>query len=302
MVPTIDRGPAIVATVESILRNAYPSYEIIVGDQSNDGRTRDSLLPHVSEGRVRYFSNARQGVALNRNLGAWRAQGEIVAYVDDDCVVPPTWLEAIARVFGSDGRIGMLFGDVHAGPHDAARGFVQAYRRTRACTATAASQKHLVEGIGACMAIRRRVWEDVGGFDLALGAGAEFRAAEDTDLALRVLLAGHHVHETPEVWVVHHGFRSWQQRPAILRDYLYGLGAMCGKHLRCGHWPVLALMAAYAFRWSMTGPVVEIGPRPPRLPRLSAFARGMAKGALAKPGRMRGVFRGFDCSGGEIPP
>ena len=293
VIPTIDRGRAIVETVESVCGNTYPDYEVIVGDQSTDDLTRESLEPYVADGRVRYFRHVRRGAAINRNLGAWRAGGQIIAYVDDDCVVPQNWLESIAQVFDSNRRIGMVFGNVLAGPHDQRFGFIQAYRRVQPFTATRASQKHLVEGIGACMAIRKGVWETVGGFDHALGAGAEFRSAEDTDLALRVLLAGHHVRETPDVWVAHHGFRTWQQRPAMLQNYLYGLGAMCGKHLRSGHRHVGRLMIAYAFRWAFGGPVVEIGPRPPRLLRLKAFLAGTARGVLTRCDRVPGVARSF---------
>ena len=302
VIPTIDRGPAIIETVESVLRNGYPNFEIIVGDQSNDGRTRESLAPYIADGRIRYFSNPREGVALNRNLGASRARGEIIAYTDDDCTVPPDWLEAIARVFRVDERIGMVFGNVLAGPHDHDLGFVQAYIRKDSFTATKASQKHLVEGIGACMAIRRKVWEAVGGFDLGLGAGARFRSAEDTDLSLRVLLTGFHVHETPAISVAHHGFRAWDQRPAMFRNYLYGLGAMSGKHLRRGNWQVLSLMLAYAFRWSVTGPVVDLGPRPPRLLRLKAYLSGVVKGALARSDPAKGMFRAFSEYRNEAPP
>ena len=302
VIPSIDRGPAIVQTVESVLANDYPNFEVVVGDQSEDARTRESLAPYIADGRVRYLSNPRQGVALNRNLGARHARGEILAYTDDDCTVPPDWLRVIAAAFQADERIGMVFGNILAGPHDPHRGFVQAYVRETSFTATKATQKHLVEGIGACMAIRRGVWEAVGGFDLALGAGARFRAAEDTDLSLRVLLAGFHVHETPGINVVHHGFRTWEQRPAMFRNYLYGLGAMTGKHLRLGNWQVLNLMLAYAFRWSVTGPVVELGPRPPRLLRLQAYAAGLMAGALAYSARQEGVFKPFAEYLAGLPP
>lgn len=302
VIPSIDRGPAILETVESVLANDYPNFETVVGDQSEDGRTRESLAPYISDGRVRYLSNPRRGVALNRNLGARHARGEILAYTDDDCTVPPDWLRTIAQAFRTDDRIGMVFGNILAGPHDPDRGFVQAYIRKTSFTATKATQKHLVEGIGACMAIRRDVWEAVGGFDLALGAGARFRSAEDTDLSLRVLLAGFHVHETTGISVVHHGFRTWEQRPAMIRNYLYGLGAMTGKHLRLGNWQVLSLMLAYAFRWSVTGPVVELGPRPPRLLRLKAYASGILSGTLARSHRRGGVFQPFSEYPSESPP
>jgi hypothetical protein len=76
---------------------------------------------------------------------------------------------------------------------------------------------------------------------------------------------------------------------------------MSGKHLRLGNWQVLSLMLAYAFRWSVTGPVVDLGPRPPRLLRLKAYLSGMVKGALARSDPAKGVFRAFSEYPGEAP-
>lgn len=291
VIPTIDSGAAITRTVDSVLANDYPNREIIVADQSENDDTGRCLQPLVEAGRIRYLRVPRGGVALNRNRGAREARGAVIACTDDDCVVPRSWLAEIARVFNSDQRIGMMFGNVLAGEHDRESGFVQAYVRSEPFLATGAGEKHIVEGIGACMAFRRSVWDEIGGFDLALGAGSDFRSAEETDFAFRVLLAGYSVYETPAVSVVHHGFRSWDDRPRILRDYLYGLGAMSAKHLACGHWKILNLMSHLAFRWAFAGPVADLGGRPPRLLRLTAYLRGLAAGAAAKPDRGRGLYR-----------
>lgn len=293
VIPTIDRGPAIRETVESILRNDYQNRELVVVDQSRDDLTEQCLRPYLGSPEVCYLRAPREGVALSRNLGAHHGKGTLIAFTDDDCVVPPTWLRDVVRGFCADDRIAMLYGNVLAGPHRRSLGFVQAYIRREPFLATSAFEKHRVEGIGACMALRKRVWEQLGGFDLALGAGSTFRSAEETDLALRALLAGFFVYETPEISVIHNGFRTWQARPHVIHNYLYGLGAMSAKHLRCLNWPILRLLAHLAFRWAFAEPVADLGGRPPRLMRLQAYASGMISGALTQIDRNRVLYRPY---------
>ena len=293
VIPTVDRGPAFVETVESVLRNDYSYFEVIIVDQSSSLDTRYRLEECINRGRVRYFTAPHEGVALSRNLGALHAGGAVIAYTDDDCEVPASWLADVAKVFDSDPTIGMMFGNVLAGPHEREKGFVQSYVRTEAYLASAGGDKHRVEGIGACMALRKYVWEEVGGFDLALGAGGTFRSAEETDLAFRVLLAGYGVYETPRVGVVHHGFRTWEERPSMIRDYLFGLGAMAAKHLQCRNWDILKLQTHLAFRWAFREPVADLGGRSSRWMRLSAYLRGWACGAVRRVDKSTGLYRSF---------
>ena len=166
-------------------------------DQSDNNLTEAFLQPYLREARVRYFKAGAGGVAVSRNTGVRHAGGVLVALTDDDCTVPRAWLSDFVDAFQTDSRIAMVFGNVLAGPHQSELGFVQAYVRNQPFVARGIRDRHRVEGIGACMALRRSVWEELGGFDEMLGAGGAFKSAEETDFAVRVLLAGYRIYETP---------------------------------------------------------------------------------------------------------
>jgi hypothetical protein len=105
------------------------------------------------------------------------------------------------------------------------------------------------------------------------------------------LLEGFFVYAAPQVEVTHYGFRSWSDGGALIEGYLYGIGAMVGKHIKCGNWGILLYLAHLAWRWAFAGPVVEFGHQPPRWLRLKAFVRGALTGLFTPVLFRRGLFK-----------
>jgi GT2 family glycosyltransferase len=187
VVSTRDRDTSLVRAVETILSNDYPNFELIVVDQSEGDATEHALRRFWPERRLRYVRTEGRGLARGLNFGVTRASGEIYAFTDDDCEVEPDWLRALVDAFSANERIGVVFGNVVPGEHDPNLGFIPAYVRSEPFLAHSIQDKHEAEGIGACMAVRRSVWQALRGFDDAFGAGAEFRSAADLDLSILAL-------------------------------------------------------------------------------------------------------------------
>lgn len=286
---TMDRPAGAVAAVQSVVRDA-PGVEVVVVDQSTTAETRERLAREVAAPEVRVVHSARRGLSVARNLGVRSCGGALVAFTDDDCEAVPGWLAGLRRAFAQDELIALVFGNVVAPEYDRRAGFVPAYRVPELLVAGGIGEKARIEGMGACMAVRRTAWHALGGFDEALGSGARFRAGEDTDFAVRALVNHWKVAETPEASVVHHGFRTWQQGHDLIEGYMYGLGATNMKMLRLGRWRAIRPLSALAWRWVAGAPVVDLNQLPPRLPRLRSFARGALDG-MRLPLEIGGRFR-----------
>lgn len=280
VIATRDRGERVVGAVTSVQSNAYPDWELIVVDQSRDDRTEAALRRFSDDARIRYLRSPTRGVSHGRNIGIDQARTELVAITDDDCEVSSDWLRALAAAFATHERIGVVFGNVLPGPHDRALGFIPAYVRDARFCARGMRDKHQVEGMSACMGLRRSVWQVLGGFDPMLGVGAPFKSAAESDLTIRALLAGYFGYETPDVAVVHHGFRTWAEGRALIHRYWYGTGAMFAKHAKRGHWSVLRLLLQLAWRWAFGRSRVadSLGGDRYRALRLWSFIRGFAAG------------------------
>jgi len=271
VVCTRNRNAAVLDTIRHVRLGDDEEREIIVVDQSDDSRTREALRSEPIQSPVRYVHMPPLGLSAARNNGVRQARGEIILMTDDDCLPADNWLEAIQETFEAYPQVGLVFTNVLAERHDTRQGFVPAYYRSNAELVECVRRKHRAEGIGASMAFRRSVWSAVEGFDELLGAGGRFQSAEETDFALRVLQSGFSICETPHTYVIHRGFRTWQQSPDLVRGYLRGIGATYAKHLRSGRFSAIYPLIHLFLRWSFGAPVVDLGRTPSRLLRLRAF-------------------------------
>ena len=127
----------------------------------------------------------------------------------------------------------MLFGTTELPPDNGAMAYAARFEpsaRTEFCGSLPDIRGQW--GVGANMAFRRRVFDDVGGFDELLGAGAALCAGEETDLTIRALARGFKAVFTPHVCVLHLGVRQGADATQLMRGYGIGLGAALAKHQR----------------------------------------------------------------------
>lgn len=280
VIPTYNRGLSIVDTLDSILLNEYPNFEIIVVDQSKNDLTETAVQKYLSNPQFKYIHTDIQGAGRARNLGIAHAEGSLVAITDDDCIVPVNWLQAMAEIFEKQPKVAVVITNVEAGEHDGTKGFIPAYVRTDSMLVKTIWEKRSARGIGASLAIRKDAITSMGGYDNNLGPGAYFPDGDDIDLATRAILKGWHVYETHEVAVVHNGFRTWQEGKALSKRNWIGIGATYVKPLKCGYWKILSIIFYEAFYIALLPPLWNLIrlKKPNGLKQIVFFFEGFFKG------------------------
>jgi GT2 family glycosyltransferase len=269
-----------VDTVSSILANTHPNFELVVIDQSMDNETREALRPFGTDPRLRYLKSATIGKGYALNAGLRETKGTAVAITDDDCTVPPNWLETFASIFAAYPKVAVTFCCVEAGDHDRTAGFIPDYVRTGERMLTTMHEARHVRALGAGMAVRRSMIEEIGGFDPMLGPGSKFLDCDDRDIAIRALLARYHVFETSTIAVKHFGFRTWQQGRQLTRRNFLGIGAAYSKFLKCGR-VELTYIPAYEFiKYALWPPIRDLLHlrQPSGIVRITAFVKGFIDG------------------------
>jgi GT2 family glycosyltransferase len=219
IVPTFNRPAALAACLESLAQLDYPAgaWELIVvndGGENSFTAVTDRLKTVLP---LQLITGDHKGPAAARNTGAQRAQGEYLAFTDDDCRVTPDWLRAFATGF-ADGRWHALGGQT-----------LSPFLQNRAERAW----QHLTNFLNIFMqddagnalllisnnvAYRRETFARLGGFNETF----PLAAAEDMELSYRLLAAGHRQCIWPEakVWHYHH-LSAWGH---VRQQFRYGRG------------------------------------------------------------------------------
>jgi GT2 family glycosyltransferase len=294
IIPTRDRGGQATRTIRTVLAGKLVPDELLLIDQSRDDRTLAALGELLDRAPVRHLPSDTQGISAALNVGVAQTKATLIAITGDDCSATSDWLQSLVAELEANPKVGVMFGNIRPGGPDTESGFHPSYIREARSLARRPRDKHLIGGTSACMALRRDVWEVLGGFDEMLGVGAPFRAAEDADFSMRALQAGFEVLEIPGAEVVHHGFVRWSDRGELIERNWFGTGAALAKPLRQGHWAVLVPLLRLGVRWMLGRSRIArgLGGRPSRIRTAFAFMRGFGVGLTHPVDRTRGSFRG----------
>lgn len=277
---TRNRPDKIGNAVESVLANTYPDFDLTVIDQSTNDQT-EQIVGRISgrDSRVRYRRMSKAGLSRAYNLAITSTTHPIIAFTDDDCLVPPDWIEKIVRGFEEERDGELMYGQV-----------VAAFPENDGEQLTPSLPIHKPErldrthgfrvfGMGANFAARRSLFERAGMFDEALGGGGPLKSSQDFDLAYRAYRRDAPILLRPEVVVRHDGRREPEDWPALLRAYGFGDGAFYSKHVRCRDL-YAAWLAAQSFGIMSARYIVKRarGHRPGEVQYLLGFVQGIRGG------------------------
>lgn len=98
VIPTYNRAAFIEATLDSVLSQTYPHYEIIVVDNCSTDNTDEVLEPYIRAGRIQFIKHDQNYErARSRNTGMSVARGDFVTLLDsDDFMYPENLADAAA--------------------------------------------------------------------------------------------------------------------------------------------------------------------------------------------------------------
>jgi GT2 family glycosyltransferase len=226
--------------------------EVIVVDNASTDGSASWLAQAHPEVRLTCTSENR-GYGAGGNLGTRLARGRYLAFLNPDTTVEPGWLEALLAALEADPQAGLVTSrillmedpehintcgnDVHISGLTLCRGMGQprdAFPHLEEVSAVS----------GAAFAIRKDLFESLGGFDERF-----FMYMEDTDLSLRARLAGYRCLYAPDSVAYH----AYTLRFGPLKTY-YQERNRYAMLLKCLRWRTLltllpALLLAEMVTW-----------------------------------------------------
>jgi GT2 family glycosyltransferase len=225
IVPVRNEEAQIGRTLEALLANSYPSFEILVVDDASTDATRSSVEAFCASGRVRLIHNGEcVGPSRATNLAARQTGADFLFLIDGDCTPAADWIEQGARSLRTTGVCAVEGAVYYAEPRPTFRHRVPInpfYNLARRGPLTVPQTDYA----NTSFAVRRDAFLAVGGFN-------EERypyGREDTDLGLRLRRLGRIVYN-PDMKVTHkverwtlrdllRNARRYEADVRILKDY-----------------------------------------------------------------------------------
>jgi glycosyltransferase involved in cell wall biosynthesis len=230
--------PCLESIAVAVTKAAPLDAEIVLVDNGSQDNTSAVAEQWASSAAVplRLVYEPTPGLAVAHNRALRTAQGELLAFTDDDCRLTPEYVTDLLRHDAGDdaglvlrgGRIGL--GD----PTDLPLTITTRSTRERwSLRLNSARHLNLGDSLAGCnMAMRRAVVERVGLFDECFGCGSPIGAGNDIEYVLRAYLAGVTIEYVPDMVVLHyHGRKTEDVGYKLLKNYMIGSGALYAKYL-----------------------------------------------------------------------
>lgn len=253
----------------SLINNINSTTEILVVD--NDPEDQQAKEVVAAFAGVRYILEKRKGLDIARNTGARFSLNDIIAYVDDDVIIPENWLKNISACFNDPLTMAVTGLVLPADLSTEAqviferdwgfnkgylpKTFDQLFFKKHADTGAPVWDI----GAGANMAFRREAFLYAGWFDERLDVGRA-GCSGDSEMWFRILAEGWNCCYFPHLYVYHYHRSSME----ALKDQLF--------HYMKGH--VCALLVQHE-KYPFTGNFKRVNSRMP-----TYYAKRLAKVVL----------------------
>jgi len=208
-----------------------------------DNASRDDTIERAQQADPAAYvvKNAKNsGFAAAANQGARLASGSILLFLNPDAIAQADALDALADALGQDG-VGAAGGSLSHNRGEVDRGFCvrrfptlpsmaaeilllnyiwpsnRLNRNYRCLDIDYAEPQDVDQPAGACLAVKREVWESVGGFDESF-----FPVwFEDVDLCLRIRAQNWKIRYCPSARFLHSGGHSVNRLPITDRQIFW---------------------------------------------------------------------------------
>ena len=231
---TYNRSQSLTRALESVAVSQMPEsvdWQVLIVDNNSKDQTREvaETFCRRDPDHFRYVFESQQGKCFALNRGIREAPGEILAFIDDDIAVEPTWLFELTKPL-SDSQWAGTGGRVYL-PRDFSPPSWMALEGNHSLVSILALFDLGLEAcplskppIGNNMAYRKEVFAKYGVFRTDLGPtpGSEIRY-EDTEFGSRVMKGGERIQYVPSA-VVRHAVEERRLKKDYFLAYHYDYG------------------------------------------------------------------------------
>ena len=210
---TLGRVSEFERLLQSLSAQTFKDFELIVVDQ-NEHFQLEEICNRFKNLNIKYIHSDKKGLSYNRNIGLKQAQGEIIAFPDDDCLYNDDTLEYVVNNIKNK-ELDYFCINWHDKTNPSA------YHSTSSIKRYIKNRNFYEVGCSITLFVRKSTISDFL-FDEQLGAGAKYGSGEETDLLLHCLKKNAKCF-CDGTYYIHHPYKETTEIN-IKRSYNYALG------------------------------------------------------------------------------
>ncbi len=194
----MDKLKILPKTIISLNETLVEPYEVIVVDNGSlDSRVRDLLdYQEANYGWTIIRNEENRGLSVGTNQGLEEGLYDCLIHLDDDCVIKDRGWNQTMRSYFDDPKIGMVVPSQQ----------LEHIKHDR--------YQELRWGLGMCWAIRKELFDDIGGYD------PQLYHQNECDMALRVRMAGYHVAGIGDINAIHNDPGGLRSDISLAREHI----------------------------------------------------------------------------------
>jgi len=236
VINTLNRATLLGDAIQGVLQLDYPAFELIVVNGPSTDHSEEVLAQW--KGRIKHLRCDVPNLSVSRNVGINAADGEVVAFLDDDAVPHPRWLRYLSRHY-ANATIGGV------GGYTVDNTGVRWQVRKTVCdrfgnaffpddlfderSLNFAGTPLYPSLLGTNSSFRTAALREIGGFDHTFAY-----LLDETDVCLRLVDAGWHVIYEPAAMVFHQfaesHIRSVTRKPKTLYPSVVSKAYFINRH------------------------------------------------------------------------
>jgi glycosyltransferase involved in cell wall biosynthesis len=209
---THNRDHYLGAAIDSLLAQDFAGeWEVVVVDNNSSDRTREVVEQRLGDRRLQYVFEPTIGLSVARNTGARVASAEILAYLDDDAVASPCWLQVLYTAYQDNPQLAIAGGKVTLiwPPNMSAPSWLSPNLAGNLGAYDLGDKIIYIQQPGLTprglnYSLRRSFLTEIGGFDPHLGrVGKNLLSNEELQMTALALQRGWQVAYLPQALVAH---------------------------------------------------------------------------------------------------
>lgn len=190
VIPLYNSQRTIEKTLDSIYKNTFKNFEVIIVDDSST----DSSVKLLKKYPVKLFQQKNAGPSKARNFGVENSKSDLILFIDSDIVIPNTVLKKIYGAFKNN-NINIFSGMCDSENHYINK--ISDYENLYLHYQFARQKKTTTSFNTSLIAIRKSLFTKFGGFK------ERMRMCEDMDFGQRMLNVGHTIYLDREIEFAH---------------------------------------------------------------------------------------------------